>query len=88
MGNKVVTISKQITIRDDLYNKIKDLKEAPGCDELSYSKVIDSLYQKIANLEFENRLILEEITEATINREGRFEGSKGLAGKIIIYKVK
>lgn len=81
-------MSKIFTIRDDIYNRLKDLKETPGCDEISFSKVIDSLFQRIANLESENKLILEGTKEVTINQEGRFEGSKGLAGKTIIYKVK
>lgn len=66
-------MSKQITIRDDLYERTKNTKElTKGC---SFSDVIHALIRAQENLQ-----------EATISQEGRI--SKTLAGKTILYKVK
>jgi hypothetical protein len=79
-------IPKDVTItRKDLCMKLSEMKDKLQAEWLtdaenimgttiSYSDVIDSL--------------LEPLIEADITQEGRFEGSKGLAGKKIMYKVK
>ena len=67
-------MTKGITIRDDLYAELRTMR----IGKESFSDVIDKfLHPKSNNLQ-----------EAEVNPEGRFPGSKTLAGKTIIYKIK
>lgn len=67
-------MSKQVTIRDDLYALWKNNKDADGKTELSFSDWIDSILQNMV------------LQEATITQEGRI--TKTLAGKTILYRIK
>lgn len=66
-------MSKQITIRDDLYEKLKATKELTK--DCSFSDVVHALIRSQDNLQ-----------ETTITQEGRI--SKTLAGKTILFRVK
>ena len=70
-------MSQNFTIRDNLYGILRGKKEQIEADTgklFSYSDLIETF--------------LVPTQEVTINQEGRFEGSKTLAGKTIIYRVK
>lgn len=93
----MIKTSKLISIRDDLYEKLKGEKQTGG---LSSSEKIDELCTSKAQLEkyylIEADLIgkagctieqlVKEIQVAEVTQEGRI--SKTLAGKTILYKVK
>jgi hypothetical protein len=77
------TIKPITIVRKDLCLMLKKAKDKmqhdiASFDELgttiSYADVIDSM--------------LEHLNEVVITQEGRFEGSKALAGKTILYRVK
>ena len=77
-------MSKQITIKNNLYERFLAMK---GNDK-SYSDVIYNLFLEIAALKTEMELKSNNLQEVEINQEGRFQGSKTLAGNTILYKVK
>lgn len=72
-------------VRKDLCETLENMKAKMQADmdavkigtTVSYADLIDSL------LEAKGKQ-----TEVTITQEGRFEGSKTLAGKTILYQVK
>ena len=69
-------MSKGINIRDDLWERWNREKDQDGLTSLSFSEWIDSLIERGSGLQV-----------TTINKEGRFEGSKGLSGKRIEWRV-
>jgi len=73
-------MSKPIQIKNELYEIIREMKK--GNATTSFSDVIEEL---INNKTKNNNL---QLTEATINQEGRFAGSKTIANKTILYKIK
>jgi len=80
---------KPLTIRDDIYEKLTAIKNKESDNSaFSYSDTIDYLFDQIEQFAKESQKIVNSLQEATINQEGRFDGSKALAGKKIIYKVK
>ena len=72
-------MSKQITIRNDLYEMLNGLRLN---GKLSFSGAIDLFIESNKRLLNENNIL----TEATVTQEGRI--TKTLAGKTILYKVK
>jgi hypothetical protein len=70
-------MSKLTTVRDDLYKRWKDEQDQDGLTSLSFSDWIDMLVAQGSGLQV-----------TTINQEGRFDGSKGLAGKRIEWRIR
>ena len=85
IGYGDITMSKGFNIRNDLYDRLKSMKG----DKRSFSGVLDELL--FQNMELQKPVDQElrevELREVVITKEGRFEGSKSLAGKSILYRV-